>query len=808
MSTIQEPETASEWESQPFGEGPFPVSETVEDTRPHAVGFLPWTEDFSPFAEANIPGGFPSEAESALDEAFAAVRDDLFDEAVADLVTETEDVIGERFADEAGSASGPERERIGNAHLAALQFEAERYLEALGQGISGLDVESLDETALSGLLDRYDPAAAPLSPAAEQFLGSLVRKAKGVAKFVVNTAKKAGQVAGKVAGKLAEAALQRLKKLIRPLLKRVLSFAIDRLPEPLRAPARLLATKITSETESENDNEDVATSPALATDTEALVESFDAALAEAMVADEDSLFELEALTGSDAEQEEPAESRELELLAEARGRLMDTLAEASDGENLTPAVEQFVPAVLMALRAGINLVGRPRVVGFLAKYLAQLIGRWVGPTVSGPLSKAVVDTGLRLVSLESEEPELERDAVPAMLAATIEDTVRRLAENEDYILEDEDLMQVATADAFERAVATNFPAAFVRQRVQRAPSIGGRFVARRPRSARPYRRYSRAPEVEITAAIAERVPTFGGVTLAATLRAAGVALPVKVRVHLFEATVGTSLRRIAAIERGRRGAGRMSSTQLHPLTPAVSALLLREPGLGVTVGDAFLRSRQRVAAGQRFYYLEPLTGGGASVPARSAAGTAAAQRSAPSQGWIVADTPQSRVIVALYFSETDAQRLASGVRDGRPAAVLLPALTAAYDTVARSIGSPGGRVRILKEAEGGDELFGSAAGRLMPVLVTALRKALRSWLLPLLADWVRARSAEFASAVAKPANGVTVTVTLNGVPGMGIVRDALHGKVDPAALQTIATGAAFRGSPTGTVAVKEGKNKP
>ena len=68
-----------------------------------------------------------------------------------------------------------------------------------------------------------------------------------------------------------------------------------------------------------------------------------------------------------------------------------------------PAIEQFVPALLGALRLGINLVGRPKVVGFLAKYLAQLISRWVGPQLSGPLSNAIVDTGLRLVTLESRE---------------------------------------------------------------------------------------------------------------------------------------------------------------------------------------------------------------------------------------------------------------------------------------------------------------------------------------------------------------------------------------------------------------------
>jgi hypothetical protein len=816
MSTIQEPVTTTERESYPFGEGPFAEYETEERVEQPSgeQGFLPWTENFSPFADGELPTGPTSEAEAVLAEAFAELRDEGFDESLGELVAETEDVVGARFSDESAPSAGPEKERLASAHLAPIQFDAEQYLDRLSEGLAGLDIESLDPAAFEEVLERFDPEGVAVSPAGEGFLGSLIDKAKRVAKVVINTAKKVGQVAGQLAGPLVTAALGRLKALIRPLLKRVLSFAIGRLPEPLRAPARLLATKITgegeAEAEAEAENEDYASSPAQATDVESLAESFDAALAEATVTEAtatgvtavglDASTEWETRAGDEPENEGSPESRELEALAEARGKLIDTIQEARDGEDLTPAIEQFIPALLGALRVGINLVGRPRVVGFLARYLAQFIGKWVGPQLSGPLSKAIVDTGLRLVTLESGEADNDREAVPAMLAGTIEDTVRRLAENEDYVLEDESLSRLATADAFERAVATNFPHAFVRPRLQRAPSIGGRFVARRPRSARPYRRYNRTPEVEITAAIAERIHTFGGVTLAATLRAADVALPFRARVHIFEATVGTSLRRIAAIERGRNGVGRVSSTQFHPLTPSVAGLLLREPGLGVKVPPAFLRSRQRVAAGARFYYLEPLTGG--PLPA----GAKAAERSVPSQGRILVDTGQGRIVVTLYFSETDAQRIAAGVRAGRAEAVLLPALTGVFDGATRAFGTATGRMRVVTAGESGGA--GNPLARLAPVVVQALRRALRSWALPILADWTRARAAEFVQAAANPASGVTVTLTLAGVPGMNVVREALNGKLDPAALQSLGSGAAFRGTPSGSVSVTAGKGRP
>ncbi|WP_108252797.1 hypothetical protein [Planctomonas deserti] len=805
-------------DAQPFWEAPFaetPIGEQMGEgpiePRTEALGFLPWAEDFSPFTEAGSSGP-ASEAETLLDEAFEAVRDEAFDEAVGELLAETEDVVSQRFSDEAPTPGAQfEKERLAENYLAPVLLASEQYLDRLTDSLGGQDLESLDELQLDEVLDRLDPSGSEVSPAGEEFIRGIVRKAKKAVKFVVNTAKKVG----KAAGGLLLTALKGLKKLISPLLKRVLSFAIGRLPAPLQAPARLLSRKLFGESEYEyetyeedeyegdRENEDFASSPAIATDTEALVESFDAALAEALITDESVTAESESF---DLEQEYEGVqgSLELEALAEARGRLIDALQNARDGEDLTPAVEQFVPVLLAALRVGIRIVGRPRVVNFLAKYLAQLIGKWVGPQLARPLSVAIVDTGLRLASFEQMEPENEAEAVPVLLASTIEDTIRGLAESEEYQLEDEDLMQFATAQAFERAVAANFPEQLVRPGLRRAPALGGRFVARRPRSPRPYRRYSRTPEIEVTGAVAGRVRSFGGVTLAASLKAAGVTLPMKARVHIFQATVGTSLRRIAAQERKRRGAT-FSSRSLHPLTPSAAALLLKEPGLGVAVSPVFLRSRQRVAAGQRFYYLEPVSAGAVAPTGGARRRPAAGQ---PTQGWLVLDTIASRVTAALYFSEPDAQKIAEGVRAGRGSAAVVPAVSAAMDGLAQSFATPNGRVRIVKEYEEGEEFLGPILKRLMPVLISALRKAIKAWIMRVVAEWVRTKGAEFVRAAADPRSGVTITVSLVNVPGMPIVRQALNGTLGRDTMRLIVSGAAFRGIPNGSVLVRAGQHRP
>ena len=612
-----------------------------------------------------------------------------------------------------------------------------------------------------------------LSPAGEEFLGALVRKAKSVVKFVGNAAKSVGKVAGKLMGQI----LGKLRGLIRPLLRRVLSFAIGRLPAPLQPAARALATRITSEAENGESTEAFTAVPATQIDPEALAESFDVALAEAMVPSADDQPETE--TFAELEDEGMLEDRTLETLTEARGVLIDQLRSADESEDLGPAVEQFVPALLGALRLGIKLAGRPRVVNFLARYLAQLIGRWVGPSLKGPLSTAIVDTGLRIISLEQPDPSERDEAAPAVLASVIEDTVRRLAESDEYVFEDEDLMQLATAEAFSQFVASYFPAQFVRPSLQQAPSIGGFFIPRRPRSVGTYRRYSQVPQVELTAQMANALPSFGGVSVGAAMRAAGARFPMRVRVHIYEAAAGTRFPRLARLDRATAqvAGGRPAAGMLHPLTPEAAALLLREPRLGVQVSETFLRSRNRVAVGQRLYYLEPVgPEGGGVAAARTAAGMLGSGQTTPTQGWAVVDLRRSQIRVALYLSEAESQEIASAIKQARGAPALLRALSAAYEGLERSFGSSNGRIRVVKELEDAEDFSGRSLRRLAPGLLGSLRRNLRAGLMPVIASWVRTNSEDFARAAAHPANGVTVLVTLETVPGLDVVRTALSGR--------------------------------
>ncbi|WP_332819860.1 hypothetical protein [Sphingopyxis sp.] len=757
-----------------------------------AIGFAAWNNSLTPFVDREQDLIGETESDQMLAEVLAELHDEEFDEAVAYLAEETEQYVSERFAGEAYGSS-PERERFAAAHLSAVGFEAEQYLSALETGLAGLDLGSLAPDSLAEVLDRFDPAPADLSPAGEEFIGGLIRKAKKAVSSVANAAKKVGAV---VASPLIAPLLKKLRGLIDPLLKRVLSFAIGRLPALLQPAARQLADKIAgaakkAEAEME-DMEEAPMSPASSVDMEAIAQSFDTALAEAIIEDPSGEFEHEGFDTQSGGAVD--ESHELERLAQARQTMVDRLQEAGEDENLAPVVEQFIPAILGALRLGIKLIGRPKVVNFLAKYLGQLIGKWVGPTQSGPLSAAIVNAGLQMASLEAES-EYSAEAGPNFagsnaLASVVEDTVRRLAENEDYVFEDEGLMQLAAAEAFGQAVATHFPSQFVRANLQQAPTLGGTFISHHPRSARSYAKYSMIPEVELSEQVADELPAFGGSTVGAAMRAAGAAFPVKARVHVYQAKAGTTVPNMVRTDRKAvRG-----TSPMHPLTPYAAGLLLREPRLGVAVPSRFLKSRHRIAAGQRLYRLEPVGGANGLAPP---AGRRDALRLAPSRAWISVHRPQARISVGFYIAEVEAQQLADAIRQGRGPAALLQKLTDAFKHIRRH--RSGAPANNMVAREGGEDFedFAASPNKVSPAARQHLRRRIRSWVLPALSKWVAANSEAFVRAVAHPDAGVTIRVRLSGVPG-------LNQPAGPA----INAAAVPSGTPAITITVNPGKKRP
>jgi hypothetical protein len=711
--------------------------------------------------------------EPALRQLLEDLYDSEFDEAIADLVSEAETYVAELGLSEA-EADGPRAERMLEAWIDPLRRDTQGMLLGLGEAFEAEDLSTISEARVDSIFARFEPVNTEYGPVFHGFLGSVWNKAKKLARGAIKAAKSGIAAVSKLMP--IGIILRKLAALARPLLNRVLRFALNKLPVEYRVPAKLLARRFlginVAEALDEEDEEfdeaewemedalEDEEQPATG-DIRELQEFFDAeavGLVFAPSEQEQDLYLAEASASSTASAPSP-----LTELDTARNRFIDGVARLDEGADPTPLVENFVPAILPALRLGIRLAGRPRVVRFLAGYLGRLIAPYVGPSVTPGLSRAIVDAGLRVMTLEAEGEETE--ATPAVaaeaFASLVEDTVAKVARLDEEDLTDEALIEEAAYTAFQESSAANFPPTVLSPEAEFLESgrAGGTWIPMPRNGPRRYRKYSRVFNVVIHPAAAQSIHTFSGRPLSAFIRDRfGRSGPVRARIHLYQATPGSTLGGIARAERSVAGLGtadRLARSRFQPLTPMAAAALVGEPGLGREVSESFDASGP-LAIGQRLYFLEvpgagstPVAtgsdvtavsgGNGGDAPPDGDAGTggsggdadagggegqpAAAPGPGPSAGGAatsprssdatsVIDVAGGTATVTIYVSESEAQSIAARLRKREPVGASLAALRRIYGPVlggalgARRVGRV--RFRGEDEADAADRFGGEA----------------------------------------------------------------------------------------------------
>lgn len=753
-------------ESYAFEAEPSTASLTSLDEALPAV--TPFVSEY-----AGVESGLTPQA-AELHELLLELYDQEFDEALGELAEaawsaahERAEVIGET----AGAATA---EQFLEQWAAPLREQAEAMIDNVAAAVSEHDVLSMSEDELDTFFERLEPGPTGLEPYFEDFLGSLAKKVTSFAKKAVDIAKRGLTMLPGI-GPL----IGRLKALVRPLLDRVLNVALDKLPPQLRPVARQLAQrllgKVTGET---NDGEDEWAAPAVP-DVASIQQEFDLEVASLLAAD---ATEQEVILSEAVAAAEETEGAPMAGLQEARARFVDELERGVDPQE---ALENFIPAVMAVLpiaRTAIGIVGRKRVVDFLAGFLAKLISRYVPADASRQLSQAIVDTGLRMMSLEAPSESDVAALAPSAIAATVEDTVRRVAELDESTFVHAGLLEAEAAIAFQEAAAENFPPQLITPELHES-SVGGAWVAMPLGKGRKYyKKFTRVFDVRLTPQMAASLRTFGGTTIAAFLKdQLGVAAPVQARVHLYQALVGTTPARIARLERGVKGLGagsRHAGRQLHPLSPRAAGVLLQQPKLGRRAPGAFRTSRRRTAVGQRLYYLE-IAG---ARPAPAVAGAAGGARRS-SEVNLTLDFPKDEFRVFVYLSEADAQELAAKLRGRDVTAALVAARKLYAGGVSTAMdGDIRRHVKIVSEALPQDQFIGGLAGKLTGMVKSRLAKKLVEWIGKGVADYLAAHAGEVVAATEAPDDGVTIVVTIVSPPGAPLVRRVLKGDLNPAAM--------------------------
>jgi hypothetical protein len=799
-----EPET-------PFLDSPVITREAFERTPAAFELESPWAQNESPFQRDQfLAEGEDRELTEALAEVLESLRDEQFDQALYEMAARAESLVSEGFTSSYLSPEQREAEldRMLTQHFAPLADEAHRMYDRMMEGLQRQDLEALSENDLEALLDQFAPDYANLAPEQQAFLGGVFKKVKQGIKGVANLAKKGLAAVGKVAlGPL----LGKLKALVNPLLQRVIRFAIKRLPPKVQPIARTLAKKILGVngevTEYETEG---AAREALAVESPAGIQhEYDLLIVDSMLSSEE--LDSEVLESQFA-RPEPEGEDPVERFYEAREELVENLSRLEAGADPTPAIQQFLPAALIALqpiiRTVIGIIGREKVVDFLAGLLAKLVSRWIGEQPAKALAAPLVSTGLGLLGFETARD--PRRHAADVLAQTLQETVLSLAQQPESVFESPALTQVAAQEAFEAAAAANFPASVLRPELRQehdAPAgNGATWVTRPANQRRKYYKKSMPPrEVTLTKALAQQIQVFGGATLAdhlETTRFFEFRQPLRVKVHLYELALGARLADIAVREAGVNGLGSWSWeswSQILPLTPEAATALLGSPALGKAVDKLYLLGPYLVTAGQRFYFLEfpaPVK------PKKNGKSNAViANQACPgNRVGLVVDIPKERLVIKMRLTEAHAQRVAQAIKQNDIAGAL-HTLQVLRDVIRGLLtGATTAGLTVIRPVTSANELFegqaavAGAGGAAAGAAATGAAESAASWLLKKIGDklfdlvwklienYFRNKGQEFMAAANDPADGVTVFITFSNLKPLSVAREVMLGNYARAAL--------------------------
>ena len=649
-----------------------------------------------------------------------------------------------------------------NEHFQPIAAQAEALLDQFFERVDGYEAESLTDMEIERISNEILPTIDGVTPASEQFLGGLLRKAGKLVSGAVDPAKKGAAGAVKMVGKGLAAVgklalgplLEPLKKLARELLGQVVKYALHLLPENLRPLGQQFADKLmgklgeTSESTFEGESGVLPAAP----DAARLEAEFDAHAAQLLVTPNED--EMDHLVSSYGESEASSPMSELD---DTRAQLTRELAQLQHGENAEPVIEHFLPALWPAAKTAIAIVGRRKIVGFLGGLLSKLIKPLMGASAASMLSPAIADAGLHMFGLEAnaEEP---RTLATEALAATLEETVNTIATLPSHVMENETLLSDAVHEAFENAASSYFPNSVIKPELRESVEQHGMW-ARMPAGGgkKRYAKYSDAIPVEISPRMAGTIHTFGNKTLEDHFRDHHYGLKkgqgYAGKVTLYQALPGTRGSMIARAEG-------FPVSQLHPLTPQSAAILGKNVSLAhhPHTPDAYLVSPGKLHVNQRLYRIHPDHGHHHHHQHHT--------RSVHCE--LIINLVRREIRLWLYLSEPLCQQVVTELAGGKnPVSafrLLKPLLKRTSEELNRAIEDrhlpP--HIQVVSETPNVD----SNAPHWLRHAGHHLAAKIREWAEAHLAEYLQKNAEAFKQACASKHDGVTIRIAMTRVPGL------------------------------------------
>ena len=766
----------------------------------------------SPFSrtyEATSVSNAVTEAGEEYADLLSELNNAEFNETIYELVNEVEDTWRNKVSNEIAMGSNyiPFATQQARDYFAPLIKETEGMIDRIAEHFSGNNLGDHSESEVDHFFETLEFNHNQYTPVQEQFFGKIFDKVKSVVKKGVDLAKKGIAVVGKFLP--INIILRKIKGLIKPLLDKVLKFAIGKLPKNLQPYAQTLAKKFLNLETGETSQDETQSEDQL----EGIQTELDNYMAQLLfspneVEAENTIVNYE----TSLDHLERADNYEtgyvnVPSLDVARQQFIDDLKNLNEGESPAPAIERFLPVAIMALRpvikVAMSLIGRQKIINFLAGLLAKLVAKYVPANVAQPLAASIIDVGLSAIGFEVHETG-KTDLAYEAIANTIEGTVQNMNELNEAMLNDSEELTMNLLQAFEQAAADNFPSQYIKEQLrptkQRAVWIS---MPRDNKAVKCYKKFTHIYDITIEPQTASAVTTFRNLPLANFLKdkyGLDASKPIKAKVHLYETSRGGRLSMISRYENlpGLNAKQTRAWVQLLPLTKQAASFLLKEQALGRDADPKTLATRFRAKAGQRFYYLE-IDGARLRIPQvhrtdhrhteNGSAASSVESRSADIQA--VINFIKSEIKLNYYFSEEDAKSIVEKLNKndflGAAMSIRQSVKTVLHDMLQKNISS---KVKIVHEAvpelylenfndqqEGLSvtDVIGKIAGKeIISKLVEKLVDKLSSKAYDALGSFFKARAAEFKDAQAKPQDGVTVKFIWSNVPGMSTIRTVIN----------------------------------
>lgn len=551
------------------------------------------------------------------------LHDNEFESAIDNLVMELNEHLisfeaSSPFLNEAATVE------LATNYLNPIHKESHKIFDNMATELEALPLSQMTEMELETSLDGiYRSKSRNFTPAQEFFFKKLVNKAKSVIK-------KVAKVAGKVSP--IRVILEKLKGVVGPLIKQVLNKLLNRLPVGVRDIAKDLSDKLFQKKGDESTDVEEGTD---SYDDDSIMESDDIR-EESYLGNEGQYpttypskniqgefnHYISRLVNSESEMQQNDIISEYQQSAnteyenhyqnvyEARELFINELGNLKEGDDPTPALENFLPVILKAamtvVKTGIKIIGREKVVKFLADLMAKFISKYIGEEKAGKLSMVLADKGLKLLKLETPENETGNSRlVYEAIANTIEEVANKVSNLNEEVLKDPELLAHESYQAFEKAAAAYFPDNLIKYEARESDTGDGYW-----QSKGKYLKHSKIFETVLTLTQVKNIETFGGVKVANFLSDTlkiKTDNPIKVKVHLYQAKQGATISEIALHEKSVPGLGsasRAAYNQLHVLTKNAASVILGQPDLGKDVRPIRNRNRNLIFVGERFYFLQ------------------------------------------------------------------------------------------------------------------------------------------------------------------------------------------------------------